>query len=93
MNTHEDRVMSARLGGLHSDVHRFVLSTVEADHHGMRWPHGRNEQQLLATRLIEVGLMLLGHATRLPDVERASVCLPDVIPGPVHEAPKTTALP
>ncbi|MCE7006909.1 hypothetical protein LWC34_29380 [Kibdelosporangium philippinense] len=81
MDTHEERVLNARLGSLNSDLARFVVAVIDADHQNKRWPHTREAESELGTRLVEVGRLLLDHAQRLPSAEPIEQRDPRVIEG------------
>jgi hypothetical protein len=84
VDTHEERVLNARLGSLNSALSRFVLKVIDADHNNKRWPHSREEEIALGNRLTEVGRLVLDHAQRLPSAEPIERRDPRVIEGAFH---------
>jgi hypothetical protein len=84
MDTHEERVLNARLGSLNSDLNCFVLKVIEADQKNQRWPHTREDEITLGNRLTELGRYLLNHAQRLPSSEPIERHDPRVIEGAFH---------
>lgn len=84
MDTHEERVLSARLGELNSDLNRFILNVTEADQKNQRWPHTREDEITLGNRLTELGRSLLDHAQRLSSAEPIERRDPRVIEGAFH---------
>lgn len=67
MDTHEERVLHARLASLNAEILRFIVRIGDADLKNERWPHDRAAEIDLATRLSEVSRLVLSHADRLPN--------------------------